>query len=54
MRSGQEQVLPEPRPQTIPDEAHSHGWVPRLSMPPFHHPEHEIMTESASQALRVK
>lgn len=54
MCSGQEQALPEPRPQTIPDEAHSHGGVPHLSMPPFHHPEHAIMTESASQALRVK
>ena len=54
MCSGQEQALPEARPQTIPDEARSPGWAPRLSMPPSHHPEQEIMTESASQALSVK
>lgn len=43
------------RPQTITAEAHSRGQVPRLthaSLSP--HPEHAIMTESASQALRVK
>lgn len=54
VQGGQEQALPESRPQTITDEAHSRGRVPCLSMPPFHHPEHAIITESASQALRVK
>lgn len=54
MQGGQEQALPKSQPQTITDEAHSRGRVLCLSMPPFHHPEHAIMTESASQALRVK